>query len=184
MNSALRSRFLWLGDLQNLVTFNVGHELHCAARPMNFDRFDDRFAAKSKMKTFVTGGCVAAGGCDHPTLLPSGCGYNLYSRSNGVAVASCPPEMEGDPVISFASMILQQVEWAIIRGYNGVEIAIVVDVANGQTSGHPSLLKRFAGFGGNIGKPLAGVSGQQHRLAILEVGLSEFDGIEYVSLRD
>ena len=66
---------------------------------------------------------------------------------------------------------MKNVDGAVVGGDNGVEAAVIVNVANGHAAAKPGLMKDNAGVRGDIHELFAGVSNEKHRFAIVKVGI-------------
>src|ERR1700687_609116 len=82
------------------------------------------------------------------------------------------------------SVIMQNVQRAVIRGHYGVQSSVIIDVADSQSPPHPRLLKNLARLLRNIHETFAGVSGKDHGLSVSKVWKGELDRIQIVSLGD
>src|SRR5580704_11015401 len=89
-----------------------------------------------------------------------------------------------EPVVIVWRLVVQNIGGAVIGGDNGIDAAVVVDIADGHTASCPRLMEDFAGLGRHVRKTLAVVVCQKHRLFVVQLRIVEFDGIEIVTLCD
>src|SRR5689334_7571323 len=80
--------------------------------------------------------------------------------------------------------VVKDVDGAVVGGDYGVEAAVVVQVADCHATTEPRLAKNGAGGGGDVNELFAGVAEKKHRLAVVQIGVAELDGVEVVALGD
>src|SRR5882724_12247209 len=93
-------------------------------------------------------------------------------------------QRERKPVVAGRDLVVKHVCRPIVGGDDGIDAAIVVQVAYRETAAHPCLLKDSTRFRRDIHEALAGVARQQHRLLIAKLRKVELDGVEVVALSD
>src|SRR5580704_16880103 len=100
------------------------------------------------MHAFVARGQVAAYGRNSGELLAFR-GDQFDFRADGVAVALVPDQLQGEPMILRGRFVSENVGGTVVRGYDGVDAAIVVNIADSHAAGHPGLEKTSTGDPGN-----------------------------------
>src|SRR5437762_6225331 len=80
--------------------------------------------------------------------------------------------------------VAKDVDRAVVGGNDGVETAIVIDVADGHAAAQPRLAEDGAGCTRNVDKIFAGVAQKKHGFAVMEIGIAELDGVKIVALGD
>src|SRR5579872_3137918 len=134
------------------------------------------------MYALVTGGKIAAG-CGHGSPLRALCGYDFDHCTDSIAVTFVAYQLQCQPVVRRFRFVANHVSGPIVSGDDGVDAAVVIDVAGSQTAARPSFVKNATRSRGNIRKAVAGVAREQHRLAIVNLRAGELDGVEVVPLR-
>jgi len=61
--------------------------------------------------------------------------------ADGVAVALVPDQLQGQPMILRGRFVSENVGGTVVRGYHGIDAAIVVNIADRQAAAHPGLVK-------------------------------------------
>src|SRR5580698_124618 len=92
---------------------------------------------------------IASGGADHSVLRAFG-RNDFYFGADCVAIALGSFELQSDPMILCMIPIHQHVEGTVVRGYDSIGAAVVVNVADGQASADPRFLKNATRLRGNI----------------------------------
>ena len=67
--------------------------------------------------------------------------------------------------------VVKNVDGPVVGRDDGVEVAVIVNVADGHAATKPGLMKDGTGVRGDIHELFAGVSNEKHRFAIMKVGI-------------
>src|SRR5713226_1235981 len=170
-------------DLQDLVGADALQRLKNAAGPMDFDGLRGGFGADAEVHALVAGRKIAARG-GYGGELGAVCGDEFDFGADGVAVAFVADELQREPMILRWRFVVKNVDGAVVRGNDGVEAAVIIDVADGHAAAKPGPLKNGAGVRGDIHELFAGVSKKKHRFAIAEIWVVQFNSVQVVALRD
>src|SRR5260370_2049618 len=116
--------------------FQFLENLNDPAGPANFEARGDSFLAEPEVHALVAGGLIAAGGRDGG-VLRSGARRQSNRRADCIAIAFVPDEVQQEPVILRGGLVVQDKRRAIVRGDDGIQAPIVVQVSDGQTASYP-----------------------------------------------
>jgi hypothetical protein len=119
--------------LQYLVGVNISDLLEDPAGPPDFDELGGGIRAEANVNAFVARRQIAASGGDGRELRTAS-GYELYFGADGVAVAFVANELECQPVILRGGFIVKEINGAVVGGDDDVDAAVVIDIADGQTT--------------------------------------------------
>src|SRR5467141_4582082 len=183
LGSAALSRFLlpargfaWFIDLQNLIRMNIFQYLHNTARPTHLNLLHHSVLSEPKVHTLVARRKVATRRRDCRKLC-SACGHSLHFSTNSISIALVACEFQQNPMILRGCLIMKHVCRPFIRIHNCVHAPIVVQISGRHSARHPRLLKYRPRLSGHVDKTLAGISRQQHGLAVSQIRVRQFHGI-------
>src|SRR5580700_710297 len=145
-------------DLKNLIGRYIFERLPDPAGPANLDSLRDAFLPHPEVYALVAGGEIAPGRRNRCVLL-SGARHQCDLRANGVAVALVPNQFQQNPMVPFYRFVVENVNRAVIGGHDRVEPAVVIEVANCQSTRNPGLAEEVARLLGNIHKPVPRIAG-------------------------
>src|SRR4029077_16727414 len=96
--------------------------------------------------------------------------HNLDLSADRVAVAAMSDQIQEEPMIPCLRLVMEHVNWPVVRGHDRIQTPIVVQIANGQAARDPRQGKDASGLCRYIYKAVAGVACQKHGFAIMQVG--------------
>src|SRR5207249_8309283 len=88
------------------------------------------------------------------------------------------------PMVLRGRFVAHDVDRAVVGGNDGVETAVVIDVANGHAAAQPRLAENDARCSGNVDELFTGVAQKKHGFAVMEIGIADLDGVKIVALGD
>ena len=138
--------------------------------------------SQAKMHALVAGRKITArrgDSCELTALARD----QAYFGANRVAVALMSYKMQRQPVVRARRPVVEHVCLPVIGGDHSIELAIVIDIADGHSPGRPGRLKQRSGSGGDVHKSVTGVSCQQHGFAVAQLWISQLHRVENVALR-
>src|ERR1700733_6048233 len=147
-----------LVDLKNLIGRNIFEHLLDPAGPANLDSLRDALLPHPEVYAPVARREITAGR-RYRGVLWSGTGHQCDLRADRVAVALMPDQFQQNPMVPGYRFVVENMNRAIIRGYDRIEAAVVIEVANCQSTRNPDLLEEFARLQGNIHKPVPRIAG-------------------------
>jgi len=163
-------------DLQNLIRMNIFQCLHNPARPTHLNLLHYFVLSEPKVHAFVARRKVATRRRDCRKLC-SACGHSLHFSTNSISIALVACEFQQNPMILRGCLIMKHVCRPFIRIHNCVHAPIVVQISGRHSARHPRLLKYRPRLSGHVDKTLAGISRQQHGLAVSQIRVRQFHGI-------
>src|SRR2546427_7138304 len=105
------------------------------------------------------------------------------ARADPVAIAARPFDAQGDPVIALGAHILPKLRRAAQRGYDRINLAVVVEVGEGGATVRARRLEVGTGGGGHVlERPVAEAHENAVRLAVMVHG-KPFDVVGDVRIR-
>src|SRR5207244_6799938 len=108
------------------------------------------------------------------------CSSDLFG-TNGVAIAFVADKFQLKPMVLRGRFVAHDVDRAVVGGNDGVETAVVIDVANGHAAAQPRLAENDARCSGNVDELFAGVAQKKHGFAVMEIGIADLDGVKIVA---
>ncbi len=169
--------------MEDLAGADVLQSLENTAGPADFNGLRGHFGAEAEVHALVAGRKITARR-GNGSKLRAVCGDELDLGADRVTVGFVADEFEGEPMILRGRFVVKYADGAIVGGDDGVEAAVIVNVADGHAAAEPGLMKDGAGVRGDIHELFAGVSKKKHRFAIVKVGIVEFDGVKVMALSD
>lgn len=135
--STLLRRFFYRDDL---VGVDVLKLLDDAAGPPDLDGLRGVVGAQAEVSALVVGGEITPSGA-YGGPLWSFAGGELDLGTDAVAIGFVSYEAEEEPVVGGGGLVVEDVGWSAVRGDDGVEAAVVVEVTHGHTPADPGLLE-------------------------------------------
>src|ERR1035438_9383869 len=122
------------------------------------------------MHTLVAGGEVTAAGGHRGELAGAGLAYQVQARADAIAIARGANGVDGEPVIG-ASLIVEKHRFPVEATDSNVDLAVVVEIAEGRASGRLQAPERLAALRGDVLEAAPHIAQKQERFEIAHVAL-------------
>src|SRR5689334_10460220 len=98
----------FLGDLQDLIGFNISQDLHCSARPSQLDLLDGRVRAEPEVDPRIRRTGIASRSRDMVVLHQSGFTRQFDPGTDSIAIALDSDRLNQNPVVSAGRGVVKQ----------------------------------------------------------------------------
>ena len=136
------------------------------------------------MNAAIAGRKIAAA-CAHSCILR--CARyrdQLDLRSDSIPIALTTSQLQRQPMLCIAALVMKDVGRTVIRCNHDIERAIIIDVAHCQSPRRPLVLENLTRLRRNVHKFLSVVMQKKRWLKIAQMRKGELNRVQHVALRN
>src|ERR1700722_14913206 len=126
------------------------------------------------MQSFVARREVAAA-CRYGRSLRALRSDDLHCSANCVPIAFVADEIQSEPMVLCVSFVAQNVDWAAVLRDDCIKPTVIINVPDCHASTCPGFMKCGTRVTRNVNECFSGIACQQHRLAIMQLRIVQFN---------